>query len=73
MVLAAPSVTSCMNPTRRRSKRWLGNEYKLPILFYPQVLGLAMGMEPEELGIKMNRVRPTELLKKINPAVAKRS
>ena len=25
-----------------------------------------MGMEPDELGMKMNRVRPTELLKKIN-------
>jgi hypothetical protein len=25
-----------------------------------------MGMEPDELGMKMNRVRPTELLKKVN-------
>jgi heterodisulfide reductase subunit B len=29
-----------------------------------------MGMEPDELGIKMNRVKPTELLKKINRRAA---
>jgi len=27
---------------------------------------LALGLEPDELGMKMNRVRPTELMKKVN-------
>ena len=36
--------------------------YNLPVLFYPQLLGLAMGFDPREIGLNMNRVKPTELI-----------
>jgi heterodisulfide reductase subunit B len=29
-------------------------------------LGLALGLEPDVLGMKMNRIKTTELVKKIN-------
>lgn len=47
-------------------------EYGLPVLFYPQLLGLAMGMDPKkDLGFQMNRVKANELLDRIMAGAAK--
>jgi heterodisulfide reductase subunit B len=66
IVLACPFCNIMYEANQKKIEKVAQTEYKLPVLFYPQLLGLAMGMEPEELGIKMNRVRPTELLKKVS-------
>ena len=42
-----------------------GVEYGLPVLHYPQLLGLALGMPVKELWFKMNTVRPTAMLEKV--------
>jgi heterodisulfide reductase subunit B len=39
--------------------------YNLPVLFLPQILGLAMGMDAKDLGFNMNRVRANAVLEKI--------
>ena len=65
IVLACPFCNIMYEANQKKIEKVAQTEYKLPILFYPQVLGLAMGMEPEELGIKMNRIKATELLKKV--------
>jgi heterodisulfide reductase subunit B len=70
MVLLCPFCNIMYEANQKKIEKVQGKEYKLPVLFYPQLLGLAMGMEPDELGIKMNRVKPTELLKKINRRAA---
>ena len=70
MVLLCPFCNIMYEANQKKIEKVQGKEYKLPVLFYPQLLGLAMGMEPDELGMKMNRVRPTELLKKINRRAA---
>ncbi len=33
-----------------------GEDLKLPVFYYPELLGLALGMEPDELGIERHRV-----------------
>jgi heterodisulfide reductase subunit B len=33
-----------------------GQSYKLPVLYYPQLLGLALGIDAKELGLNINRV-----------------
>ncbi len=66
MVLICPFCSVMYEGNQRKIEKVYQKEYKLPVLFYPQLLGLALGLEPDELGIKMNRVRPTELLKKLN-------
>jgi len=35
------------------AQKW-GHQIKLPVIYYTQLLGLAMGLSPEELGIYMN-------------------
>jgi heterodisulfide reductase subunit B len=66
MVLLCPFCNVMYEGNQRKIEKIYQTEYKLPVLYYPQLLGLALGIEPEELGMKMNRVRATELVKKIN-------
>ncbi|MCF2137141.1 MAG: CoB--CoM heterodisulfide reductase iron-sulfur subunit B family protein [Candidatus Thorarchaeota archaeon] len=39
-----------------------GVEFNLPVLFYPQILALAMGMSEDEVGLEMNRVPADPIL-----------
>ncbi|MGQ4870444.1 MAG: CoB--CoM heterodisulfide reductase iron-sulfur subunit B family protein [Candidatus Thorarchaeota archaeon] len=39
-----------------------GEEYNLPVLFYPQILALAMGMSEDDVGLSMNRVPADPIL-----------
>jgi len=39
-----------------------GEVYDLPVLLYPQILGLAMGMDEEAVGLEMNRVSADPIL-----------
>ena len=66
MILICPFCNVMYESNQRKIEKTYQKEYKLPILFYPQLLGLAMGINPDELGINMNRVKPTELIKKFN-------
>jgi heterodisulfide reductase subunit B len=45
-----------------RIERIFNEKFNMPVLHYPQLLGLAMGFSPEELAINELRVKPTELL-----------
>ena len=40
-------------------------EYKIPVLFYPQLLGLAMGIPSKELGLNLNVVKTKDLLERL--------
>jgi heterodisulfide reductase subunit B len=66
MILICPFCNIMYEGNQRKIEKAFQTEYKLPVLYYPQLLGLALGLEPDELGMKMNRVKTTELLKKIN-------
>ena len=40
-------------------------ELGLQVFYYPQLLGLALGMEPKALGLNMNRVKMKPLLARL--------
>jgi heterodisulfide reductase subunit B len=42
-----------------------GKHYDLPIFHFVDILGLSMGLKPEELGLSLRRVDSTQLLKKL--------
>lgn len=46
-------------------RRQFNETYNIPILHYPQLLGLAMGMGPRELGLHTHKIKTEDLLKKV--------
>jgi heterodisulfide reductase subunit B len=51
---------------QKAAERLADKKFKVPVLPYPQLLGLAMGLDPiEELGFKANRVKAKALLAKV--------
>ena len=47
-------------------KKTYGEEFNLPILFYPQILGLAMGFDESVVGLEMNRVPAGPILQHVS-------
>lgn len=40
-------------------------EYDLPVIYLPQILGLALGIDENKLGFGLNRIKPYKLLEKV--------
>ena len=60
--LVCPFCSIMYDDNQRKIESTFDVGYNIPVLFLPQLLGLAMGFEPRELGLNMNRVKPTELI-----------
>jgi len=43
----------------------LEKEFNIPVLYYPQLLGLALGLDPEDLGFDINSISVDGLLEKV--------
>jgi len=57
MVLICPFCDIMYETNQRTIERRFGASYQLPVLYYPQLLGLALGFTPAELGFRLNRIR----------------
>ena len=44
------------------AERTVGRELDMPVLHLPQLVGLALGLEPKELGMSKHVVRPTSVI-----------
>src|SRR4029077_2777348 len=44
------------------AERVVGRELDMPVLHLPQLVGLALGLEPKELGLNRHVVRPTSVI-----------
>jgi len=47
----------------------LGKKYELPVAFMTQLLGLALGMSPEQVGLTKNKTQVQTFLKKLPPVM----
>ena len=66
IVTICPSCHIVFDVNQRAIERSFSESYGIPVLHYPQLLGLAMGIDPDELALKDLRTKPTELIKTIN-------
>jgi heterodisulfide reductase subunit B len=62
MVSICPACHQVLDAQQRRAERNFNETYDLPVLHYPQLLGIAMGIAPEELAIKDLRVNASKVL-----------
>jgi heterodisulfide reductase subunit B len=65
IVTTCPSCQISFDMLQRTVSRTYNEKYDLPVLFYPQLLGLALGLPADELGLKFNRVPTEPLLRSI--------
>ncbi len=66
MISICPFCSVMYEGNQKKIEKEFDTKYGLPVLYYPQLLGLALGISPDELGFKLNRVKAKGLLAKLN-------
>jgi heterodisulfide reductase subunit B len=62
MVLICPFCDIMYEINQRSIERQYDVSYHLPVLYYPQLLGLALGFTAEEMGFRLNRVKSRKIM-----------
>lgn len=62
MALICPFCNVMYEGQQKAIGKKLDTKLKVPVVYVTQLLGLAMGLQPDEVGLKLNRVKPKELL-----------
>ncbi|HEC78268.1 MAG TPA: CoB--CoM heterodisulfide reductase subunit B [candidate division WOR-3 bacterium] len=65
LISICPFCTVMYEDNQRKAEEKFNKQYNLPVLYYPQLLGLSFGLDKNAVGIRFNRVRPNLLLEKI--------
>ena len=62
IITVCPYCHVMFDTNQARIERMFNEKYGLPVLYYPQLLGLAMGFSPEELALKELKVDASKLV-----------
>jgi heterodisulfide reductase subunit B len=62
LALVCPFCNVMYEGQQKKIAKSLETKLAVPVVYLTQVLGLGLGMSPEELGLGLNRVKPKELL-----------
>jgi len=65
LVSICPFCTVMYEDNQRKAEAKFETQYGLPVLYYPQLMGLSFGFDNNAVGMRFNRVRPNALLEKI--------
>ena len=68
LITVCPSCHLMYDMQQARIERFFNEKFELPVLHFPQLLGLAMGFRPDELALKDLRVNPSKILEAIKTA-----
>jgi succinate dehydrogenase / fumarate reductase, cytochrome b subunit len=64
MVTACPLCHISMDSWQPKSERAMNRKIGMPVVHVPQLVGLALGYTPRELGLERHIVRPVEIIEK---------
>lgn len=62
LITICPFCHMMFDTNQLRIERMFNKTFGIPVLHYPQLLGIAMGIDPQELALKELRVDPTKIL-----------
>lgn len=65
LVSICPFCTVMYEDNQRKAETKFNKQYGIPVLYYPQLLGLSFGLDGNAVGLKFNRIKPDALLEKI--------
>lgn len=63
VVVACPMCQSNLDLRQKEINEKYNKEFNMPVLYFTQLLGLALGIEPKRLGLKKHIVSPKKLLR----------
>lgn len=66
MVVACPSCCIAYENNQRLAGKRAGKEFYLPVLYFTQVIGLAMGLSEKDLGFEFNRIKADKVIEKLS-------
>ena len=62
MVLVCPFCNVMYEGQQKAIAKRMDTKFKVPVAYLTQILGLGLGLTPDELGFKLNRAKPKALL-----------
>lgn len=65
LACACPVCQSNLDSRQAQVNKEFGTNFSMPIFYFPQLLGLAMGLNPRDLGLETHFVNPQRLLKTV--------
>lgn len=65
MISICPFCTVMYEDNQRKVEAKFNTTYNLPVLYYPQLLGLGLGLTPDACGLKFNRIKPDSIISKL--------
>ncbi|MDH4210959.1 MAG: CoB--CoM heterodisulfide reductase iron-sulfur subunit B family protein [candidate division WOR-3 bacterium] len=66
LVVVCPFCSIMFDDNQRKIEQKFQEQYNMPVLYYPQLLGIALGIDEKALGLRMNRVSTKKLMEKIS-------
>jgi heterodisulfide reductase subunit B len=63
LVVICPFCNVMFEGQQKTIAKKFGEDLKVPLFFYPQLLGLALGIGQKELGFKLNRIKDKDMMK----------
>lgn len=68
IIVNCPACFQQFDTNQKKAEKLSGKTFGLPVLYVTELLALAFGMKPDDMGIKFHRTRPKDLLEKHNIA-----
>ncbi|UCC20129.1 MAG: CoB--CoM heterodisulfide reductase iron-sulfur subunit B family protein [Promethearchaeota archaeon] len=65
LIIICPFCSIMYEKNQKKIESKFNVEYNLPVLYFPQVLGLALGIDQIKLGFRLNKIKPFALLEKL--------
>jgi len=63
-IVICPACFQQMDTNQKKAGTQSNNEFNIPILYLTELMALSFGVNPDDIGLKFHRSRPTELLEK---------
>lgn len=65
LITICPLCSIIYEDSQKKAEVKYNFKYNLPVLYLPQVLGLALGIDQKQLGFHLNKIKPDALLEKV--------
>jgi len=66
IIVNCPACYQQFDSNQKKAEKLSGNTYGIPVLYITELLALAMGVNPDEIGVRYHRIRLTGFLEKYN-------